>query len=302
MVHKSLSRSPLGFLYFGDASRPSEIAYSMAHGIPEPFELWMVDFFLPRVSTFIDVGCNTGLYCCRAAQKLAGRGQVVAFDPQPVCLGDLAATIAANGWEQTLRTVPVALGAHEADDAVLHLAGTGSSLDPGINGEAGERATCPVRTLDGECQRLGIARVDFVKIDVEGWELPVLHGAAKMIGRDRPTLFVEIADRLRGREFRNPRYAETIKWLQDSGYTVLRCREDFRLERVEEPDPQPHLNMYLCIDARRGSAFRLALDFWAFAFRLRQTVARARFRAREVGGRVLPAWLRRPIKKLVSSA
>ena len=59
----------MGFLYYGDASRPDRIAYSIARGIPEAFEIWIVDFFLPRVTTFIDVGCNTGLYCCRAAQS-----------------------------------------------------------------------------------------------------------------------------------------------------------------------------------------------------------------------------------------
>lgn len=34
-------------------------------------------------------------------------------------------------------------------------------------------------------------RVDFLKIDVEGWELPVLQGGETMIRRDRPVIIIE---------------------------------------------------------------------------------------------------------------
>ena len=36
--------------------------------------------------------------------------------------------------------------------------------------------------------------VDFVKIDVEGMEMSVLAGAAGMIARDRPAVYVEVLD------------------------------------------------------------------------------------------------------------
>lgn len=43
-------------------------------------------------------------------------------------------------------------------------------------------------TLDG----LGLREVGFIKVDVDGSELAVLHGATGLLTRDRPALFVEL--------------------------------------------------------------------------------------------------------------
>jgi hypothetical protein len=47
-------------------------------------------------------------------------------------------------------------------------------------------------TLDG----LGLREVGFIKIDVDGSELAVLHGATGLLTRDRPALFVELESRI----------------------------------------------------------------------------------------------------------
>ncbi len=53
--------------------------------------------------------------------------------------------------------------------------------------------TVPVRTLDDVVdETLPGQSVGFIKMDVEGWELPVLRGARRLIERDRPNLLVEI--------------------------------------------------------------------------------------------------------------
>ncbi len=50
----------------------------------------------------------------------------------------------------------------------------------------------PCVTLDG----LGLRDVGFIKIDVDGSELAVLHGATGLLARDRPALFVELESRI----------------------------------------------------------------------------------------------------------
>jgi FkbM family methyltransferase len=50
-------------------------------------------------------------------------------------------------------------------------------------------------TLDGFTARLGIDRLDFVKIDVEGAELHVLHGGQATIAALKPVVMVEVEDR-----------------------------------------------------------------------------------------------------------
>jgi FkbM family methyltransferase len=50
----------------------------------------------------------------------------------------------------------------------------------------------PLVTVDG----LGLRDVTFIKIDVDGHEVPVLHGAAETIKRDQPRLLVEVEERI----------------------------------------------------------------------------------------------------------
>ena len=49
----------------------------------------------------------------------------------------------------------------------------------------------PLVTVDG----LGLRNVTFMKIDVDGREVPVLRGAADTIRRDQPRLLVEVEER-----------------------------------------------------------------------------------------------------------
>jgi len=50
-------------------------------------------------------------------------------------------------------------------------------------------------TLDGFTARLGLQRLDFVKIDVEGAELHVLRGGHATIATLKPVVMVEVEDR-----------------------------------------------------------------------------------------------------------
>jgi FkbM family methyltransferase len=52
----------------------------------------------------------------------------------------------------------------------------------------------PTVPLDALAVEHGIARVDVIKIDVEGAEHAVLDGARNIIGRDHPVLLVEVID------------------------------------------------------------------------------------------------------------
>jgi len=69
--------------------------------------------------------------------------------------------------------------------------------------------TVEVRTL--ALDDIGAARVDFIKLDVEGMELEALQGAEKTVERSRPVLLIEKikadAEQLTG-------------WLRDRGYTT----------------------------------------------------------------------------------
>ena len=49
-----------------------------------------------------------------------------------------------------------------------------------------------LETLDGICEREGVDRVHFLKVDAEGSELSVLEGARGIIERDKPEIWIEV--------------------------------------------------------------------------------------------------------------
>ncbi|WP_166427514.1 FkbM family methyltransferase [Nonomuraea mesophila] len=76
----------------------------------------------------------------------------------------------------------------------------------------------PVYTVDLVCELRAISRVDFIKMDVEGFEPEVLKGAERTIERHRPTLLMEIEDRHLGKYGRTP--ADVAEWLAERGYRM----------------------------------------------------------------------------------
>lgn len=76
-------------------------------------------------------------------------------------------------------------------------------LPPGDQGDRGVssliRRDIHARALDVPCvtlDSLDLHDVGFVKIDVDGNELAVLHGATALLTRDRPALFIELEARI----------------------------------------------------------------------------------------------------------
>ena len=66
----------------------------------------------------------------------------------------------------------------------------GNFAHDGVQMDSFEQVT--VDTLDAVAARLGLSRVDFIKIDVEGAEASVIDGASNVLRGMRPTLLLEI--------------------------------------------------------------------------------------------------------------
>lgn len=249
----------LGFLYAGDSTKPSEIAYSFVtqKGIPEHFDVALFSAFLPSISSFIDVGSYTGLYSVIAAALGGGKVRTYAIEPQQSCCECMRKTIAANHWEDRLKVFPLGL-ADRAGELTLHVCGSGSTFMNEFNdNEPLPQERVQVQTLDGFIDKYQIEYVDFIKIDVEGFELRVLKGAERTIETFKPALFIEIADGIRGRKFRNPYYIETMDWLRERGYEIYRSTEEMNLLRMDRNYPHDHLAMYLCVSPCQ----QLAMEF-----------------------------------------
>ena len=91
------------------------------------------------------------------------------------------------------------------------LDGTTPSVDPATAG-TWDKLVVPVRTADSVVRDDAARTPHVIKIDVEGAELLVLHGAAEILRTFRPTMIVEV---------HSAKLAfEVTQWLQAQGYEV----------------------------------------------------------------------------------
>ena len=63
---------------------------------------------------------------------------------------------------------------------------------PDLDDTGLETQVTPVVTLDAYCREQGIAKVDFIRMDIEGAEQKALEGAAGILDRDHPHVLLEI--------------------------------------------------------------------------------------------------------------
>jgi FkbM family methyltransferase len=135
-----------------------------------------------RAGAFVDVGANQGIYSCLVLHEFP-TAAVASVEPDPYSTGKIRANVAINGLDEgRLHLFEVAAGAvEETRDLMLNVAGNraGSSLvvDQRQWTQREENVTIPVRCrpLRDLLDEAGVTSVDVMKIDIEGYEFPVLE-------------------------------------------------------------------------------------------------------------------------------
>ncbi|MCY1136634.1 FkbM family methyltransferase [Actinoplanes sp. Pm04-4] len=163
-------------------SRTVAAAVRFAYPRVEP-ELARLASYASRGGTAVDVGAWYGPWT-RGLRRIADR--VVAIEPT----AELAHSVATAFPD--VRVVEAVASDH-AGTAELYLPpggpGTGTSS---LEQPTGRAVTVRRIVLD----ELELTDVRFLKIDVEGHEVPALRGAERTLRRDKPLLIVELEERI----------------------------------------------------------------------------------------------------------
>ena len=136
----------------------------------------------------VDVGANFGCWTLPLASHAA---EVVAYEPQPKVFDMLLQSITANLIENIYPrnwAVGDQRGQVMIPDLDIEIARNFGGIGL-IDMHGGPFAQVPMVTLDWHLKH---RPVSFIKIDVEGYEHKVIKGAAEVIRRCRPVLFVEM--------------------------------------------------------------------------------------------------------------
>jgi len=171
-------------------------------------ELDLFQRFIGSGSVVLDIGANIGAHTVPLAQLVGDGGVVVAFEPQPVLHQILSANLVINSIPNAL-TYAMALGNEEGECLIPVLDYSQPNNFGGIGVDMVEEGEAvPMGRLDD----FQLERVDFIKLDVEGFESKVLEGAAETIERCRPIMYIE--------NDRAEKSAELIQRLFDMGYRL----------------------------------------------------------------------------------
>jgi FkbM family methyltransferase len=159
-------------------------------GTWEPQAVNILKKYLKPGDVFIDVGANTGFFSIIASKITGDAGYVYAFEPTRYYFDILLKNMKENNINNCF---PFNLGLSDNDKiekinifdstATLHMQADDVS-------EAAEEIK--LRTLDSMLPELGLTKIDFIKVDIDGHEPFFLNGALKAIEKFDPLILLEV--------------------------------------------------------------------------------------------------------------
>ncbi|HXQ53172.1 MAG TPA: FkbM family methyltransferase [Stellaceae bacterium] len=151
--------------------------------------------FIPADAIVFDVGAHAGQFT-KLFARMAPKGFVYAFEPGTYARAILrvAARLNAIG---NVAILPLALGERSGVSVLRVPVKRSGSYGFGLahlGGDASAGAEFEVvglATLDEVAATLRLERLDFIKADIEGYELRLIKGARATLGRFKPALLLE---------------------------------------------------------------------------------------------------------------
>ena len=136
-------------------------------------------------SSYIDVGANIGMHAVAAAHAMQGKGSIICFEPYEPTARLLGKSLFLNGYKGIVQIHQAAVASRSGGQQ-LYLGNTSGhhSLFPLPDEIASEAPPVQARVVSLDEVLPPGARVDLIKIDVEGAELEVLAGASRLLNEN----------------------------------------------------------------------------------------------------------------------
>ena len=203
--------------------------------VQDPPQVREFDDFVQYVRTagrlvLLDIGSHFGVFCFAAVHYGAAGSRALAVDPSGEAREMVERIAALNGWNSTVTFLQAAAGAQDGTLEMVEtgLTGAGYLVLPKDHPQA-DRRRLPMHTVETLVRQLGEPPT-VVKVDVEGFELDVLHGGPVTFGQRRTPLFLEIHNAMMRERGLDP--AEVVRHLRSLGYN------SFQIGGRELPDAE----------------------------------------------------------------
>ncbi len=171
-----------------------------------------------------DIGANIGAHTLGLARSVGSGGRTYAFEPTDFAFAKLKRNFGLNPELESrthlLQTLLTADGSAQDFPGIYASWPLRSQddLHPKHRGRLVTLRNSRIDTLDAFVAAHGIDRLDLIKIDVDGQELPVLQGGIQTLKRFRPTLVMEMSPYVH--EEQNHSFKELVNLLREAGYAI----------------------------------------------------------------------------------
>lgn len=229
----------IGAPYFRWAITPTYLAHLFKATFKQHHQPWAVTIrrMIPADGVVFDVGAHAGQYA-KILSRLTPRGQVFAFEPGSYARSILRVALYVNRC-RNVAIVPLALGEREGT-AMLTLPvkrrgayGFGlAHLGDDTRWRDVRREVVALTTIDRFAAMTDLHRLDFIKADIEGWEMHAVRGGLETIRRFRPVIMMEMTQALTRA---GDDLAAAYRSLGELGYRPSVLGADGRFQPVETP-------------------------------------------------------------------
>ena len=196
--------------------------------------------------TVLDIGANIGAHTLLFSSLVGPTGRVVAFEPTDFAYAKLEKNLLLN---PALRVEPVRIALAECTMLQQQVDFRSSWQTNG--GRTNGVSTVDMIRLDDWAEAHRLLRVDVIKLDVDGYEYPVIAGGMATIARTRPTFIIEATGLHFSDPARNP--FEGLRSL-DYRFWDLAGKEMLTFDRVSDLLSRHHPTFSINLVAKPAGA------------------------------------------------
>jgi len=193
----------------------TELALFNTH---EPLNTKLLAQNLKKGMVCFDIGANIGYYTLLESKIVGEEGKVIAIEPSPVNFTQLQKNI-QNEKANNVELYQMAGG--DQNGTIKFLLDPHSNLSRIILNEdskpEGEIVDVPVKKLDSFLDEFSIKKLDFIRMDVEGYEFNILEGMRNSIKKFRPMIQMEVHTNILG----NKKTQNLLEWLMSEKYEII---------------------------------------------------------------------------------
>ena len=170
--------------------------YINNHGVWEEHLYYFYSRIIKPDSVVLDGGANIGFHTIQFA-KLASQGKVYAFEPQSLIYNVLSTNILINGLSNVVSQHKLGLSDSESIETFTAMENPGVTMSESYINWGGRGFT----EKDGDEEAItttidsfNISKLDFIKLDIQGFEYKALMGGINTIKKNMPNIFIENYD------------------------------------------------------------------------------------------------------------